>query len=156
MQSEQVDKGLEHISTIYSLKQMTELFPTVQSEAAFLTNLGISLSARFERQGELPDIEASILSMQHAVAITENGDPEMAQRLYQLGVNLTHRFMSEGKLADMDASISNMQHAIALTEDGDMTILLRSQLAKSQRLRSQRQGAFHSLMSWLHRRFWKG
>ena len=70
-----------------------------------LSNLGIALTARFERTGDQADLDAAIDAGQQALAATPADDPDRAGRLSNLGVALTARFERTGDRADLDAAI---------------------------------------------------
>jgi hypothetical protein len=60
--------------------------------AASLSNLGLSLRARFDCLGELTDIENSISNLKMAVGLTNDGHPARATHLSNLGISQRARF----------------------------------------------------------------
>ena len=79
-----------------------------------LSNLGAALQTRFERAGELADLDAAITAGQQAVAATPAGHPGRAAMLSNLGAALQTRFERAGELADLDAAIDAGQQAVAV------------------------------------------
>ncbi|KZP10594.1 hypothetical protein FIBSPDRAFT_1051243, partial [Athelia psychrophila] len=83
-----------------------------------LTNLGNGRLRRFERLGDLADVENSIASYQQAVALTPDGHPDKPGCLANLGNGRLTRFERLGDLVDVENSIVSYQQAVALTPDG--------------------------------------
>ncbi len=78
-----------------------------------LSNLGNALQARFERTGQLADLDEAITLFRDAVAATPVGHPERPGRLSNLGAALRTRFGRTGQLADLDQAITARQEAVA-------------------------------------------
>jgi hypothetical protein len=83
-----------------------------------LNNLGISLLTRFERLGNMEDIDGAIGQQQAAVHLTPDGHPNKPKYLNNLGNSLFTRFGRLGKMEDMDGAIAQQQAAVHLTPDG--------------------------------------
>jgi tetratricopeptide (TPR) repeat protein len=83
-----------------------------------LNNLGNSLFRRFERLGDLGDINKSVLMFQDAVQLTPDGHPDKPSRLSNLGSLLYHRFGQLGGLSDINKSVLMKEDAVQLTPDG--------------------------------------
>ena len=66
-------------------------------KAATLTNLGVSLSTRYEATGELRDLEESISLFQLANALTPDGSPTKSVQLQNLAASLRSLFVRERK-----------------------------------------------------------
>jgi hypothetical protein len=83
-----------------------------------LNNLGNSLFYRFERLGDLSDINKSVLMKEDAVQLTPDGHPDKPSRLNNLGNSLAHRFERLGDLSDINKSVLMFEDAVQLTPDG--------------------------------------
>ncbi|KAJ7856782.1 CHAT domain-containing protein [Mycena leptocephala] len=83
-----------------------------------LNNLGNSLSRRFERLGDLSDINKSVLMSEDAVQLTPDGHPDKASLLNNLGTSLLGRFEWLGDLSDINKSVLMSEDAVQLTPDG--------------------------------------
>ena len=70
-----------------------------------LASLGTALSYRFDRLGELEDLEEAILKWRDAVNHTPDGHPHKPSYLSNLGVSLRCRFNRLGELNDPDDAI---------------------------------------------------
>ncbi|KAG8834630.1 hypothetical protein FRC20_007420, partial [Serendipita sp. 405] len=82
-----------------------------------LSNLGNSLLTRFERFGNLDDMNDAIVKHQAAVDLTPDGHPDKPQQLSNLGNSLLTRFDRLGNLDDMKNAIVQHQIAVDLTPD---------------------------------------
>ncbi|KZP05590.1 hypothetical protein FIBSPDRAFT_1004571, partial [Athelia psychrophila] len=85
---------------------------------ALLNNIGVGYIKRFERLGDLVDLENSIVRFEQALALTPDGHPDKPSRLSNLGNGYLRRFERLGDLADVENSIASYQQAVALTPDG--------------------------------------
>ncbi|CAE6478803.1 unnamed protein product [Rhizoctonia solani] len=83
-----------------------------------VSNLGVSYRDRFQRLGELEDLEKSIEHETRALALTPDGHPYMPDRVSNLGVSYRDRFQRLGELEDLERSIEHKNRALALTPDG--------------------------------------
>ncbi|KZV60225.1 hypothetical protein PENSPDRAFT_760127 [Peniophora sp. CONT] len=83
-----------------------------------MSNLGNSLQSRFERVGELEDLEAAILVRRRAVDLTPDGHPNKPHYMNNLGGALRIRFQRVGQLTDLEAAISVQRRAVELMPDG--------------------------------------
>ncbi|KAJ7089150.1 CHAT domain-containing protein [Mycena epipterygia] len=83
-----------------------------------LNNLGTSLLDRFERLGDLSNLNKSIMMFEDAVQLTPDGHPGKPERLNNLGNSLSHRFERLGDLSDLNKSIMVFEDAVQLTPDG--------------------------------------
>jgi len=72
-----------------------------------LSNLGNGQETRFNRIGELADLENAISNKQQAVELTDDSHPTMPRFLSNLGSCQAARFVRHGELADLDDAISN-------------------------------------------------
>jgi len=88
------------------------------NKPCYLSNLGNALQTRFERVGNLTDIENAILSNQNAVDLTPDSHPNKPMRLSNLGNALQTRFERVGNLTDIENAILSNQNAVDLTPDG--------------------------------------
>ena len=111
------------------------------ARATFLSNLGLALPARFERTGDLADLDAAIDVGRQAVAATPADHPDRARYLSNLGGALRIRFERTGDLADLDAAIDAGRQAVAATpaDHPDRATYL-SNLGRALRIRFERTG----------------
>jgi tetratricopeptide (TPR) repeat protein len=68
--------------------------------------------------GEVKDLEDSILNLQQAVQLTDNGNPNKPKYHGSLGLSQQGCFKRFGNLTDIENSILNLQKAVQLTRDG--------------------------------------
>ncbi|KAF8121610.1 TPR-like protein [Boletus edulis] len=83
-----------------------------------LNNLGNSFITRFERLGELRDLEDAISTHRDAVHLTPDGHPDKPSGLNNLGSSFMTRFERLGELRDLEDAISTHRDAVHLTPDG--------------------------------------
>jgi tetratricopeptide (TPR) repeat protein len=88
------------------------------NKPALLNNLGNSFVTRFERLGELSDLEEAILRQRDAVDLTPHGHPDKPSRLNNLGNSFLTRFERLGELSDLEEAISRQRDAVDLTPHG--------------------------------------
>ncbi|KAJ7128032.1 CHAT domain-containing protein [Mycena epipterygia] len=82
-----------------------------------LNNLGISLRSRFERLGDLDDLNQSVLRFEAAVTLTPDGHPKKPSCLNNLGNSLLSRFERLGSLDDLNQSVLRFESTITLIPD---------------------------------------
>ncbi|CAG8885191.1 unnamed protein product, partial [Penicillium egyptiacum] len=70
--------------------------------AGRLNSLGINLNSRYERAGQMDDLEEAIRLSRQAVAATPDGHPNLAGRLNSLGINLNSRYERTGQMDDLE------------------------------------------------------
>ncbi|KAF8552352.1 hypothetical protein OG21DRAFT_1416340 [Imleria badia] len=87
-------------------------------EPSHLRNLGNSLFSRFERLGELSDLEDAISRFRDAIGLISHGHPEEPTYLNNLGRFLVTRFERCGEPTDLDDAISMLRDAVDLTPLG--------------------------------------
>jgi tetratricopeptide (TPR) repeat protein len=76
------------------------------------------LVARFERLGELSDLEGGISRHRDAVDLTPHGHPHKPTYLNNFGSVLISRFQRLGELSDLENAISRHKDAVDLTPHG--------------------------------------
>ncbi|KAJ7474973.1 CHAT domain-containing protein [Mycena latifolia] len=86
--------------------------------AMFLSNLGIALHDRFERLGNVVDINQGKEISKAAVAVTPAGHPAKPTLLNNLGSSLSRRFEWLGELTDLNESVTTFKAAVSLTSEG--------------------------------------
>ncbi|THU79158.1 TPR-like protein [Dendrothele bispora CBS 962.96] len=102
-------------NTVQLMEEVIKLTPDGHADkAGRLNNLGTAFQSRFERLGELKDIENAI----DAVDLTPDGHADKARRLNNLGNAFQSRFERLGELKDIENAIHVMQQAVDLTPDG--------------------------------------
>ncbi|KAJ7434956.1 CHAT domain-containing protein [Mycena latifolia] len=87
--------------------------------ATLLGDLGVALRHRFERLGELHDINKSVSVLRDALDFTPESHPHRASRLGDLGNSLLRKFERLGDLQDINQSVSVLQDAVQLTPNDD-------------------------------------
>jgi hypothetical protein len=83
------------------------------NRAMYLSNLGGSLAARFERTGDVANLDAAIRVAQDAVDATPTDRPDRAGNPSNLGIALSTRFQRAGDVADLDAALDCWRRASA-------------------------------------------
>jgi CHAT domain-containing protein len=83
----------------------------------YFSNLGITQQTRFNRLGDLSDLENAISNNAKAVDLTDDGHPIKPGRLLNLGNAQLTRFNRLGDLSDLENAISNTRKAVDLTDD---------------------------------------
>jgi hypothetical protein len=84
-----------------------------------LNNLRNLLFHRFERLGDLSDINKSILMYEDTVRLTPDGHPSKPSWLNNLGNSLFRRSERLGDLSDINKSVLMYEDAVRLTPDGE-------------------------------------
>jgi tetratricopeptide (TPR) repeat protein len=80
-----------------------------------LSNVGVALSARFDRSGRQPDLDQAIEAFREAASSAAADDSGQPVYLDNLGNALEARFSITGHLADLDQAIACYRNAIRLT-----------------------------------------
>jgi tetratricopeptide (TPR) repeat protein len=80
-----------------------------------LSNLGVTLQARFEHTGAEEDLDAAITYLSEAVQATPSGHPRRAMYLSDLGIALRIRFGYAGVAGDLAAAITYFRDAVQAT-----------------------------------------
>jgi Tetratricopeptide repeat len=79
------------------------------NRAVCYNNLGDMLESRYERTGDIVDLEAAIQAAQQAVAVaidsTPQNYPDRAGILNNFGNKLKSRYKRTGDIADLEAAI---------------------------------------------------
>ncbi|KAG6372542.1 hypothetical protein JVT61DRAFT_7651 [Boletus reticuloceps] len=88
------------------------------NKAKYLNNLGSSFGMRFERLGELKDLEETISTLRDAVALYPHGHPDKPDCLGNLGLSIQLRFDRLGQLSDLEDSISTLREVVNLIPYG--------------------------------------
>ena len=83
-----------------------------------MATLSASLLHRFERLGDLSDLENSISNMAQAVECVDDGHPSKPTYLLDLGNGHQRRFEYLGELFDIEKAIYNKAKAVDLIDDG--------------------------------------
>ncbi|CAE6542246.1 unnamed protein product [Rhizoctonia solani] len=78
---------------------------------------GIHLDS-FQSQGALEELGKAIGCFEDAVALTDEGDPNLPERLAGLGAAHTDRYQRLGELTDLEKAVECFSRALTLTPDG--------------------------------------
>ncbi|KAJ7466000.1 TPR-like protein [Mycena latifolia] len=89
------------------------------SSAIYPSNLGVALSQRFERLGDLADINRAVSASETAVNLSQDVHLNAALLLGRLGDALRYRFGRLANPEDIERSVSLCEMAVGLTEDAD-------------------------------------
>ena len=81
--------------------QLTPLADEHGELPGLLSNLGNSLSSRFDKTGDMQNISDAIQHLQRAVQLTPDGDADFPLRLSNLGDALSSRFGRTGAMDDI-------------------------------------------------------
>jgi RNA polymerase sigma-70 factor (sigma-E family) len=79
----------------------------------WLSNLGVALRVRFERTGEIVDLDSAIEVGRAAVAALPADHIDRAKAISNLGRALAERFERTGEIADLDSAIEAGRAAVA-------------------------------------------
>ncbi|KAJ7477682.1 CHAT domain-containing protein [Mycena latifolia] len=119
------DICLESYTTVGTVKALlqaigayTDAVRDDPTTAMYLSDLGGALRQRFERLGNVVDINQGKALCAAAVEMTPDGHPDMASQLTNLGSCLLRRFGELGDLTDLNESVSTFEAAIRLTPEG--------------------------------------
>ncbi|KAJ6514375.1 CHAT domain-containing protein [Mycena vitilis] len=85
---------------------------------ARLHGLGEVFTDRYQRFGELKDLEAALNAIQQAVCLTPHDHPDRPSRLLGLAVSFRDRYQRLGELKDLEAALQQNQEAVRLTPYG--------------------------------------
>ncbi|KAG6369268.1 hypothetical protein JVT61DRAFT_15513 [Boletus reticuloceps] len=111
-----------------------------------LYKLSVALWCRFQRLGELGDLELAISTLSNVIGLTPHGHPDQAGRLNNLGGCFLTRFERLGELSDLEDATSTHRDAVDLTPDGHLDKPSRlSNLGNSFRARFLRLGELSDL-----------
>ncbi|KAJ7452638.1 hypothetical protein FB451DRAFT_1565910 [Mycena latifolia] len=88
-------------------------------DSIYRGNLAVALRYRFERLGNLSDIDESVLMATQAVEFTPDSDLNKPVHLNSLGNSLLCRFERLADLDDINKSVLVFQQAVTLTPDND-------------------------------------
>jgi tetratricopeptide (TPR) repeat protein len=116
------------------------------NKPVYLSDLGSSLEARFERLGEWTDIKQSMEAQAEAILLTPDNHPNKPTYLNSLGNSLERRFRRLGDLKDLDESIEAHVKSVSLTPDGHPNKpTYFSNLGKSLKTRFENRGELKDL-----------
>ena len=82
-----------------------------------LGEIGLYLLDRFERTGDVTDIDNAILYHERAVRLLPKGNSDKHQHLNNLGRSFLCRFTRSGELVDVEEAISTFKDAVRLSPD---------------------------------------
>ena len=113
--------------------------------SALLNGLSVALQMRFERDGELADIDMAAGRLREAVESISPNSPERAKHLNNLSVILQTRFKRTGEITDLDRAIETGRAAANSHSGLDDRVRSLSNLGISLRLRYEQQGSIGDL-----------
>ncbi|KAG6370030.1 hypothetical protein JVT61DRAFT_12549 [Boletus reticuloceps] len=90
-------------------------YPPHPHKHGMLNNLGNSFITRFERLGELSDLEDAISTLRDAVHLTPDGHPDKPSGLNNLGTSFINRFEHLGEPSNLEDAISLYPHAASVS-----------------------------------------
>ncbi|KIM78354.1 hypothetical protein PILCRDRAFT_794197 [Piloderma croceum F 1598] len=117
--------ALELASTLPDTRLPTPVTLTVKLKelglddaAMHMDSLGTSQLCRFNRLGDVSDLENAITNTQNAVELTDESHPDKPWYLSNHSICQLRHFERLGHLSDLENAISNIQKAVNLTNDG--------------------------------------
>ncbi|KAJ7474983.1 TPR-like protein [Mycena latifolia] len=125
-------QGYTNTGTVDGLNQAVWVYMDAVRDdpmsAMYLSNLGSTLRQRFERLGNVVDINWGKEICEAAVGMTPAGDPAKHSRLTSLGNCLFRRFERLGDLTDLNECASSFKAAVSLIPEGhpDMSSCLNN------------------------------
>ncbi|KAJ7081744.1 hypothetical protein C8R44DRAFT_894969 [Mycena epipterygia] len=138
-----------------TFQKSVEITPESHPDRAkHLHNLAVARGIRYQRLGDMSDLETAVMKFQEIVDVTLDGQhPDRAEYLYNLAVSFTNRYRRLGDLDDLEAALQRDQEALDLTPDGhpDRAHQLQS-LGVSFEDRYQRLGDLDDLEAALQRK----
>ncbi|PVF97907.1 hypothetical protein CPB86DRAFT_854347, partial [Serendipita vermifera] len=103
---------------IFRLRRAVEMIPQDNPRyPGVLTQLGIFLHRRFERLGNISDLNYAISRMEQAADLTPDGDISRPTRMSNLGNSIETRFDRFGDLVDLSKAITLKQAAVDLSSN---------------------------------------
>jgi hypothetical protein len=104
-------------AAIDGFRQAVAVAITDQVRAMHLADLSLALGARFDRTGEMADLDAVIEALGGALAGTPAGDPDRAGYLMRLSGALQVRYERTGAGADLERAVRTSRQAVAVSVD---------------------------------------
>ncbi|KAJ7841272.1 CHAT domain-containing protein [Mycena leptocephala] len=96
--------------------EAVNLTPTAHPDRLeMLAGLGMALMRRFQRLGDLDDLERCISATEEALLHTPYDHPNKAERLEDVGISLLSHFKHLGDLQSLNRSVSTLEEALRLT-----------------------------------------
>ncbi|KAJ6527602.1 CHAT domain-containing protein [Mycena vulgaris] len=83
-----------------------------------LGNLSETFRVRFQKFGNMQDLDAALHNTHEALALTPEGHPDRGRHLINLGRTLRWRYERTQDLADLEAALQNHKEALALILEG--------------------------------------
>ncbi|KFZ23764.1 hypothetical protein V502_01755 [Pseudogymnoascus sp. VKM F-4520 (FW-2644)] len=107
----------QQIDTAISFAQMSLHYEHNEPEVTngLLSNLGVFLESRYERTGDIADLEEAIQVARRAAASTPKDHFNLAIYLDNLGNKLQRRYERTGDIADLEEAIQVAQQAVTST-----------------------------------------
>jgi len=100
------------------LQMLVEATPESHpGRAVMLGQLAMYLSNRYERTGNLQDLETAIAQSEAAVEGTPEDHPNRAEQLNTLAMSLSRRYKRTGNLEDLEAAIARSEAAVEATPE---------------------------------------
>ncbi|CUA78375.1 Girdin [Rhizoctonia solani] len=129
-----------------SQKNTTNSNNNLGTGADYLHRLGLIHLERLQSQGALEELGMAIKCFEVAVALTHEGDPNLADGLTGLGAARSDRYLRLGELADLEKAVECFSRALELTPDGHPDMSRRhGNLGASYTHRYQRLGELSDL-----------
>ena len=103
----------EQIDAAISFAQMSLCYEHTEITNSLLSNLGVFLESRYERVGDMVDLEKAIQVARRVVALTPEDHSDLAGYLNNLGSMLKSRYERTRDIADLEEAIQVAQRAVA-------------------------------------------
>jgi tetratricopeptide (TPR) repeat protein len=114
--------------------------------ASRLNNLSHKLEIRYERTGNIEDLEEAIRKAEQAIDMTPKGHPDMAGRMSNLGNKLERRYIRTGSIEDLEKAIRRAKQAVDMTPEDHPYLAARlNNLSTKLGRRHERTGSVEDL-----------
>jgi tetratricopeptide (TPR) repeat protein len=111
-----------------------------------ILDLALECDIRFQRLGNIADLDMAILNITRAVDLTSDGHKYQAESHARLSTALKTRFDQLGDLSDLENAILNIQKAVDLTPNGHVDLpKYINNLAFTQNIRFRQLGDLSDL-----------
>ncbi|KAJ7266210.1 CHAT domain-containing protein, partial [Mycena rebaudengoi] len=107
-----------------TVAQIPEGYPNL---AKCLRNLAVLFTDRYQRSGNVKDLEAALQHGQAAVEQTSEGHPDLAEHLQNLALSFREQYKRSGDVKDLEAALQYKHAAVEQTPEGDPALAGRLQ-----------------------------
>ncbi|KAJ2931097.1 hypothetical protein H1R20_g5979, partial [Candolleomyces eurysporus] len=114
---EDINEAIRTLQAAKAVYQHRPLgFESSNGPIGLYNNLGNSLARRFERTGNLVDLDEAISNQKSAVDLVPDSNQTLKSSSHNnLGISLTFRFERTGAISDIEDAITSLRNAVALS-----------------------------------------